>query len=110
MDEVEKLIPEFHRVLKPAGICRVVVPDLEKIVGKYDVNDPRIFLTEMFEVSKRGQVKNSHHSGFTGKFLIKLFNEAGFSKSSVLGFRSGTCPDIDKLDNRPESIFFEAVK
>lgn len=109
MDEVESLIPEFKRVLKPGGICRVVVPDLEKIVKKYDADDPREFLSDMFEVSKRGEVKNSHHCGFTGKFLTKLFSEAGFSKCSVLQFQIGECPDLNKLDNRPESIFFEAV-
>jgi len=110
MNEVEKLIPEFRRVLKTGGICRVVVPDLEKIITQYDVNDPRKFLTDIFEVSQRGEVKNSHHCGFTGNFLINLFSEAGFSKCSVLQYQVGNCPDIDKLDNRPDSIFFEAVK
>lgn len=110
MDEVEKLIPEFYRILKNKGVCRVVVPDLEKTIAKYDVNDPRVFLSEIFEISKRGAVKNSHHCGFTGKFLIKLFSEAGFPKCSVLVYRQGDCPNIDKLDNRPDSIFFEAVK
>jgi ubiquinone/menaquinone biosynthesis C-methylase UbiE len=110
MDEVEKLILEFARVLKTGGVCRVVVPDLEKIIAKYDVNDPREFLTDIFEISKRGEVKNSHHCGFTGKFLISLFSNAGFSKCSVLQYQTGNCPDIDKLDNRPDSIFFEAIK
>jgi len=110
MDEVERLIPELHRVLKTGGVCRVVVPDLEKIIVKYDVNDPRKFLNDIFEISKRGEVKNSHHCGFTGKFLIKLFSEAGFSKCSILAYQVGDCPDIDKLDNRPDSIFFEATK
>lgn len=110
MDEVERLIPEFFRVLKVGGICRVVVPDLEKIVAGYDVNDPRQFLTEIFEISKRGEVKNSHHCGFTGKFLIKLFKETGFSECNILDYQVGNCPDLDLLDNRPESLFFEAIK
>ena len=110
MDEVEKLIPEFFRVLKVGGVCRVVVPDLEKIIAIYDVNDPRQFLTEIFEISKRGEVKNSHHCGFTGKFLITLFEEAGFSQCDILDYQVGKCPDLVKLDNRPESLFFEAIK
>lgn len=110
MDEVENLISDIFRVLKPGGICRVVVPDLEKIMALYNRNDPREFLEGMFEISKRGAVKNQHHCGFTGEFLIKLFTQAGFSSCSIEKYRMGQCPDIDKLDNRPESLFFEAIK
>lgn len=110
MDEVEKLMLEMYRVLKPGGVCRIVVPDLEKIVALYRPEDPREFLTDMFEVSSRGAVKNQHHSGFTGKLLTKLATEAGFTICSVEKYQTGKCPDLDKLDNRPESLFFEAIK
>jgi SAM-dependent methyltransferase len=110
MDEVEKLIPELYRVLKKSGVCRVVVPDLDKIVQNYNSEDPRNFIKEIFEVAKRSEVKNSHHSGFTTSLLTKLFSEAGFSVCTVTSFGVGQCPDIDRLDNRPSSIFFEAIK
>lgn len=110
MDEVENLMPEIYRVLKPGGVCRIVVPDLDKIVALYCPEDPREFLTEIFEISSRGAVKNQHHCGFTGKFLTKLAAESGFSLCSVEKYRTGLCPDLDKLDNRPESLFFEAIK
>jgi len=110
MDEVERLIPEIYRVLKPGGICRVFVPDLEKIVALYGPDDPREFLEGVFEIAKRGAVKNQHHCGFTGGLLTRLFSEAGFSECSIEQFRAGKCPDIEHLDNRPESLFFEAVK
>ena len=110
IDEVELLIPEMYRVLKPGGVSRIVVPDLEKILALWDVEDPRPFLSGIFEISERGSVKNSHHCGFTGKFLSKLTSKAGFSRHSVEKYHEGKCPDIDKLDNRPESLFFEAIK
>ena len=110
MDEVDKLINECFRVLKSGGVCRVVVPDLAKIILLYNAVDPRKFITDIYEVNTRGAVKNSHHSGFTGEFLTTLFTQAGFSEGKVLSYRGGNCPDIDKLDNRPESLFFEAVK
>lgn len=110
MDEVERLIHEMYRVLKPGGVCRVVVPDLEKIVALYDPDDPRDFLEGIFEISKRGAVKNQHHCGFTGRFLIRLFSEANFSQCAIEQYKTGRCPDIEQLDNRPESLFFEATK
>lgn len=111
MDEVERLIEEIHRCLTPGGVCRVVVPDLEKIIKIFDRQDPRHFVSVMFEVSARRNVKNAHHSGFTGSLLEKLFREAGFSETAVLSYRVGRCPDVEELDNRPEeSLFFEAIK
>jgi len=110
IDEVEKLIRECQRVLKPGGVCRVVVPDLEKIIALYNPEDPRKFITDIYEVGTRSAVKNSHHCAFTGAFMTKLFIEAGFSKCSILSYRVGSCPDLEKLDNRPDSLFFEAVK
>jgi len=110
MDEVERLIDQCYRVLRPGGICRVVVPDLEKIMRLYEVEDPRRFINDIYEVSTRSAVKNSHHCAFTGPFLRKLFSNAGFTKQTIRDYRVGECPDIGRLDNRPESLFFEAVK
>ncbi len=110
MSEVETLVGEIYRILVPGGICRVVVPDLEKTLGRYDREDPRKFIEDIFEISKRSSIKNAHHSAFTGPLLTKLFNKAGFSDAAILSYCVGKCPDLNKLDNRPESLFFEAVK
>ena len=110
IDEVELLIHEIKRVLIPGGICRIVVPDLEKIVACWNVNDPREFLQNIFDIAKRSAVKNQHHSGFTGSFLTRLFMDAGFAECQICSYKVGRCPNIDKLDNRPDSLFFEAIK
>ena len=109
-DEVERLIGEIYRVLVPGGVCRVVVPDLEKIIQLYECDDPRRFLEAMYEVGKRTDVKNAHHCGFTGRFLVKLFEGAGYTQAYVTEYRQGSCPDVEKLDNRPGSLFVEAIK
>jgi SAM-dependent methyltransferase len=109
-DEVERLVREIWRVLRPGGVCRVVVPDLERIVAEFDPSDPTAFINEIYEVGTRSAVKNSHHCGFTQASLTSLFRRAGFSTTYKRDFGVGVCPDIDKLDNRPESIFFEAMK
>ena len=111
LDEVEKLIRECHRVLKPGGICRIVVGDLDKKIKLYEAGDLKNFIISMYTNTKRMSLKNLHHCAFTGPFLTKLFAEAGFHDCRVLSYRVGNCPDIDRLDNRPdESIYFEAIK
>lgn len=111
LDEVEALIGEMHRCLAPAGVCRVVVPDLEKAMATYDRNDPRRFLAGVFEAASRSRGKNSHHCAFTGPFLERLFRTAGFRDVATVSYRTGRCPDLELLDTRPgESIFFEAIK
>jgi Methyltransferase domain len=92
-DEVERLIVEIYRLLVPGGICRVVIPDLEKIVRLFKKEDPRPFLNAMYEIGRRSDVKNAHHCGFTGTSLVRLFGEAGFSRSYVTEFRKGLCPE-----------------
>jgi SAM-dependent methyltransferase len=110
-DEVRRLITEIHRVLIPGGVCRVVVPDLEKVVAGYDPESPERFLSALFEADTRDAVKNGHHWGFTGASLKKLFKDCGFATAEVTAYREGRCPDLAVLDNRPdESLFFEAVK
>ncbi|MFC1828173.1 methyltransferase domain-containing protein [Thermodesulfobacteriota bacterium] len=110
LNEVEALIKEIYRCLIPGGVCRVVVPDLEKIIALYDCNNPRDFIVSIYEKVERSNIKNSHHCAFTGSFLKKLFKEGGFEKVSVFSYKVGSCPDLQKLDNRPESLFFEANK
>jgi hypothetical protein len=40
-----------------------------------------------------------------------LLREAGFSEVQRCRYREGRCPDLDRLDNRPEeTLFMEAVK
>lgn len=110
-DEIERLSHEIARVLAPGGVCRIVVPDMEKIVALYDPAAPHIFLKGVFEIDCRRKAAFAHHWGFTRASLAALFSAAGCSKTYSRAYRQGACPDIDRLDNRPdESIFFEAIK
>jgi hypothetical protein len=42
--------------------------------------------------------------------LRSLLAAAGFSDVTRRSYRQGVCPDLDRLDNRPASLFVEAVK
>ena len=65
----------------------------------------------IFEIGKRSDIKNSHHTGFTRQSIERLFRDEGFVQTEIVTFGVGRCPDVKRLDNRPGvSIFFEAVK
>jgi hypothetical protein len=42
--------------------------------------------------------------------MRKLLQDVGFREVHRCMYRQGKSPDVDKIDNRPESLFMEAVK
>ena len=102
-------LKETFRVLKKGGVVRIGVPDLDKIVQNYDSTYPEKFLETIFE-SKQKYKKNKHHWHYNEISLTKLLKEAGFSKIYCCQFREGQCADVALIDNRPESLFMEAIK
>ncbi len=108
--EAESLLKECCRVLEPAGVCRVVVPDLDQVVKSYGADNPNEFLRSIFEAAGRGNIKNAHHWGYTGNSLTRLMKDCGFQNAFVRQNREGQCPDLQWLDNRPEySIYVEGL-
>ena len=100
---------ETFRVLKRGGVVRIAVPDLDNIVKSYNPQHPDHFLEAVFE-AKQKHDKNKHHWHYNEISLAKLLREAGFSKIYRCKFRKGNCADVTLIDNRPESLFMEAVK
>ena len=100
---------ECHRVLCPGGVLRIVIPDLDRMVSKYDPASPTPFLQNIFEYG-RGLEKNSHHWHYNYCSLKAALLDAGFSRVERRDFQVGECPDVKKLDRRPESLFAEAYK
>jgi len=102
-------IQECHRVLRRNGILRIVIPDLDRIVANYESEAPSSFLQAIFEYG-RGLEKNSHHFHYNFSSLKGALLNAGFSRVVRCAYREGACPDVRKLDKRPESLFVEAYK
>jgi len=100
---------EIHRILRKGGIVRLAVPDLDRIIAGYDPQHPEEFLESIFEAKQKSD-KNKHHWHYNEMSLGRLLNEVGFRDVYRCQFQQGRCVDVTLIDNRPESLFIEAVK
>jgi SAM-dependent methyltransferase len=107
---VPGVLKEIYRVLKPGGVVRTVVPDLDHFITHYDVTNPDQFVAAVFQTEARG-AKNRHWWMYNGHSLPRLLSENGFRDPTICPFQQGKCPDIEKLDDREDhSLYVEAFK
>ncbi|MGP0098980.1 MAG: class I SAM-dependent methyltransferase [Terriglobales bacterium] len=112
---------ECFRVLKPGGILRIVVPDLEILVRDYlsDTANPmashrfisRLLLTANFrDIVHAG----AHHKQmFDSRSLLHMLREAGFAAPEFSAFGSSRIAEIDEIElesRRSESLYVEATR
>ena len=102
-------LKEVYRVLKVGGVLRISVPDLDKIIASYDPTRTDEFLEAIFE-SKRKRDKNKHHWHFNERSLSTILKVISFREVYRCEFKQGRCADVALIDNRPDSLFIEAVK
>jgi hypothetical protein len=125
--EARKVLIDSLRMLRRGGLVRFALPDLAALVSEYsqgkDAGDAtaadrfveKTFLATSPEGSlpRRIAIKFLHHphrwmydvNSFSG-----LLKNVGFVHVTEREFRQGECPDLDLLENRPESFFVEARK
>jgi len=111
---------ELRRVLRPGGVLRLILPDLDKGIQAYLANNPAHFLVPDEDVKSLGGKFIVHmlwygHSRvlFTHDFVEELLLKAGFAHVVRCQPRetASAHPGIVELDNREsESLFVEAVK
>jgi predicted SAM-dependent methyltransferase len=111
---------ECFRVLRPGGVLRVVVPDLQLIAREYLRNsDPmashrfvgRLLLSHtIHDLFHRG----AHHSQmFDESSLIALLRQAGFEEPIVSNFMQSRITDITLIEleqRKHESLYVESVR
>jgi predicted SAM-dependent methyltransferase len=108
--QARHMFREVLRILKPGGVFRVVVPDLDWAVSLYDSRNPDHFLDAMYEHGG-GSSKNNHKWMYTRDSLKHFFEQQGFLDVQDCVYREGRLPDVERIDSRPEnSIFMEGIR
>jgi len=111
---------ECFRVLQPAGILRICVPNLRIAVNDYlQSSDP---LASHFFVRRLSLAHTFHdlvHPGanhsqmFDERSLLHLFREAGFPQPAVKSFLESSIDDIAAIElpeRKHESVYVEASR
>jgi predicted SAM-dependent methyltransferase len=117
------LVPALHelrRVLKPGGVLRLGLPDLDRGIRAYLEGDRDYFLVPdedaksigakfVVQMTWYGYSRNL----FTYDYIAEMLAKAGFARVRRCEFQQtlSAHPEITELDNRErESLFVEATK
>lgn len=97
-DVGEHMLREVHRVLRPGGIVRLAVPDLDAVVARYDPADPESFLSGIYEAhSARRSDSSRHRWQYNAGSLAALLRRVGFDEVERCEYRQGRCPDVGTI-------------
>jgi predicted SAM-dependent methyltransferase len=108
-DEAEEILKESFRVLKPGGLIRVCIPDLEIAVDMYN-NGHKEESLELFFTGK-ADFLSRHKYLYDFDMFKPILEKSGFKKVTKEEFQKGNMPDIQILDCRREvTLYVEAYK
>lgn len=117
----QRALQELQRVLKPDGVVRLGLPDMDKAIQAYLTRDIDYFFLIPDEVTATISGKmitqllwySISRCMFTAEFATELLQRSGFRDIKICSFRQTQCgiPGIIELDDRElESFFVEARK
>ena len=120
LPDLGPVLKELRRVLKPKGVLRLGLPDLDRTIQAYLREKSSYFLIPDEEAKSLGAKFVIHliwygytRTFFTHDFIEEQCLKAGFGRVERChyGETQSSYPGIVELDNREEeSLFVEAIK
>ena len=109
---------ELRRVLKPQGVLRLGLADLDQAIAAYHSGHREFFLVDDWATLSGTFITyllwySYNRTLFTYEFVAELLNKAGFQEVRRVAYQqtASPYPEIVELDSRPEESFYvEAVK
>ena len=106
----QQLLNDIYRILKPGGLVRILVPDLDLAIQRFNKGEINETLDLFFYTSEKGDFSAHKYNYSFGSLKNKLEN-IGFKSVVKQSHKKGECPDIEYLDIYPDhSLYVEAKK
>jgi predicted SAM-dependent methyltransferase len=119
LDKVVATLKEMHRVLRPDGILRLSVPDLDLMIDAYQATGRRVGAIERALMGGQNHAYNFHYGVFNAERLRDHLLASGFRQTHRWDARNCEHHDFDDWASRemvwkelrfPISLNIEGVK
>ncbi len=110
-NDAERLMRDAFAALRPGGVMRIAVPDLDYAIALFRMGQKQRMLDDYFFVDDLSSYLARHKYMYDFELLESALRRAGFQDVRRCAFQQGATPDLLLLDNRPdETLFVEAFR